>query len=119
MFTRKFLMGWWRRALRRRVLYSALDREERGILYLAMRAFDEIRNANVGTIIVKILAKLKDALKSPFARKMETYGFMKARQLSRVAVEWGYTTAQQWAKETGYINHLTNNELNTPPGWSA
>jgi len=112
-------MGWWRRALRHRVLYSALDREDRGYLYLTMKAFDEIRNADVGTIIVKSLAKLKDALKSPFARKMETYGIMKARQLSRVAVEWGYTKAQRWANETGYINHLTNNELNTLPGWSA
>jgi len=82
-----------------------------------MKAFDEIRDADVGTILVKILARLKEALKSPFARKMETYGVWKARQLSAVAVEWGHTTAQQWANETGYIKHLTNNELNTPPGY--
>ena len=114
MFSRDFLMRWWRKALRRRVLYSALDREDRGYLYLAMKAFDEIRNEDVGTIIVKILARLKDALKSPFVRKMETYGVGKARQLSAVAVEWGYRAAQSWADETGYVKHLTNNELNTP-----
>jgi len=107
-------MGWWRRALRRRVLYTALDHEDRGYLYLTMRVSEEVRSIDVGTIIVKILARLKEAMKSPFARKIETYGFMKARQLSRVAVEWGYTTAQQWANETVYIKHLTNNELNTP-----
>jgi len=119
MFNRKFLEGWWKRALRGRILHSTLDHSDRGYLYLTMRVFDEIRDADVGTIIVKILAKLKEALKSPFARKMETYGIMKARQLSRVAVEWGYTTAQQWANETGYIKHLTNNELNVTPGWGV
>lgn len=117
MFTRSFLRGWWSRALRRRVLFSALDDEDRGYLYLAMRALDEVRSMDVGTIIVKILARLRDALESPFARKVETYGVMKARQLSRVAVEWGYDVAQQWANETGYIKHLTNNELNTPSGY--
>ncbi len=44
-----------------------------------MSVFDEIRNAKVGTIIVKILAKLKNALESPFARRMETYGVEKAK----------------------------------------
>lgn len=114
MFDREFLKGWWRKALRRKILFSALDHSDRGYLYLAMKAFDEIRDAEVGKIIVKILAKLKEALKNPFAKKMENYGVGKARQLSRVAVEWGYTLAQQWANETGYIKHLTNNELNTP-----
>ena len=117
MFSRDFLMGWWRKALRRKILFSALDHSDRGYLYLAMKVFDEIRNADVGTIIVKILAKLKEALKNPFVRKMETYGVGKARQLSAVAIEWGYTTAQQWANETGYVKHLTNNELNTPSGY--
>ena len=112
-------MGWWRRAVRRKILFSALDHSDRGYLYLAMKAFDEIRDADVGTILVKILAKLKEALKSPFARKMETFGVGKARQLSGVAVEWGYTTAQEWANETGFVKYLTNNELNMLLGWSA
>ena len=85
MFTRRFLMGWWRRALRRRILYTALDHEDRGYLYLTMRVSEEVRSVDVGRIIVKLLARLKEAMKSPFARKMETYGIMKARQYSRVA----------------------------------
>ncbi len=50
MFTRRFLRGWWNKALRGRVLYKALDREDRGYLYLTMEAFDEVRNADVGMI---------------------------------------------------------------------
>ena len=117
MFTRKFLKQWWRRALRRKILFTALDKEDRGYLYLTMRAFDEIRNAKVGTIIVRILAKLRDALKSPFARKMETYGLKKARTISKIAVEWGHSTAGGWAHDFRFIRYLTALELNAPPGW--
>ena len=117
MFTKKFLIRWWRRAQRRRVLYSALDREERSILYLAMRAFDEIRNANVGTIIVKILAKLNEALKSPFVRKMETYGIQRARIVSSYAVKLGLEAAKSWAVDVGFVKYLTALELNAPTGW--
>ena len=117
MFTRNHLRKWWRRAQRRRVLHSALDREERSILYLAMRAFDEIRNANVGTIIVKILAKLNEALKSPFVRKMETYGIQRARIVSSYAVGWGLEAARSWAVDVGFVKYLTALELNAPTGW--
>ncbi len=117
MFTKKFLMRWWRRAQRRRVLHSALDREERSILYLAMRAFDEIRNSNVGTIIVKILAKLNEALKSPFVRKMETFGIQRARIVSSYAVELGFEAAKSWAVDVGFVKYLTALELNAPTGW--
>ena len=107
MFSRGFLMGWWRRALRRKILFSALDHSDRGYLYLAMKAFDEIRDADVGTILVKILAKLKEALKSPFARKIETYGIMKARSISAKAVEWGHETADGWAQGNEFAKYLT------------
>jgi len=119
MFTRKHLRKWWNRALRRRVLFNALDREDRGYLYLAMTAFDEIRNVDVGTIIVKILAKLKDALKSPFVRRMETYGVGKSRILSRIAVGWGHRAAGEWADHVGFVRYLTVLELNVPSGWGV
>ena len=122
MYTRKFLLAWWRKALRRRVLYSALDHEDRGYLWLTMKVSEVskvIESVDVGMIIVKILAKLNEALKNPFTRLIETYGYRQARQLSRIAVTWGYNVAEKWATETGYIKHLTNNELNTPPGYGT
>ena len=119
MFTRKHLRKWWNRALRRRVLYSALDREDRGYLYLAMRAFDEIRNADVGTIIVKILAKLKAALESPFVRMMETYGVERTRFISALAVEWGHDEAEGWGREKGFARYLTVLKFNAPSGWGV
>lgn len=107
MFTRRFLRGWWNKALRGRVLYRALDREDRGYLYLTMEAFDEVRNADVGMILVKILAKLRDALESPFIRKMKTYGVKKARSISAQAVEWGHEIAESWSQDLGFARYLT------------
>jgi hypothetical protein len=117
MLTRSFLRGWWSKALKRRALFKALTEEDRRYLWLTMKAFDEIRSEEVGTIIVKILAKLKDALKSPFARRMETYGIEKARSISKWAVEWGHSTAGEWANEVGFIRYLTALKLNAPSGW--
>ena len=119
MFTRKFLKRWWRRALRRRVLFSALDKEERAYMYLTMRVLEEVRSARVGSIIVRILAKLKEALKGPFERMMEDYGIGKAWMMSKTAVGWGYGAAGGWAREVGFVRYLTVNELNAPSGWGV
>ncbi len=117
MFTRKFLKRWWRRALRRRVLFSALEKWERGYLYLTMRLLEEVRSARVGSIIVQILVKLREALKGPFVRMMEDYGVGRAWIMSKMAVGWGYRAAGGWAGEVGFIRYLTVHELNSPSGW--
>jgi len=119
VFTRKFLRGWWDRALRGRVLFTALDKSDRDYLYLTMKYFDEIRNSVVGTMIVKILARLKEALKSPFVRRMETYGVEKARSVSKWAVEWGHSAAGEWANDIRFVRYLTALELNSPSGWGV
>ncbi len=117
MFTQKFLRAWWRKALRRRVLYKALNHEDRGYLWLSMNFFDNIRSIDVGVILVKILAKLNEALKNPLTLTIEAYGNGQAYRLSRTAVEWGYTLAETWVTDLGFIKHLANNQLNTPPGY--
>ena len=116
MFTRIFLVGWRQKALRRRIWYSSLDRVERGILSLAARVVDRIKSVVLGVELVKILGKLRDALKSPFARKMETYGLEKARTISKTAVEWGHRAAVGWAHDFGFIRYLVALELNAPTG---
>ena len=119
MFTRKHLRKWWNRALRRRVLFTGLDQYDRSYLYLTMRAFDEIRNERVGTILVKILVKLKKALESPFVRRMETYGVEKAWMLAGLAVEWGQGVARGWTWDKGFARYLTVLGFNSPSGWGV
>jgi len=117
MITSGFLRKFWNRALRRRVLYTALDREDRGYLYLTIRTVDRVRSVAVGRIIVKILARLKEALKSPFVRRMEEYGFQKAGKLAGQAVGWGYAKARGWAYDSTFARYVTMLDVNAPSGW--
>ena len=88
-------------------------------MYLTMRVLEEVRSARVGSIIVRILVKLREALKGPFVKKMEGYGIGKAWGMSRMAVGWGYRAAGEWAREIGFIRYLTVHELNSPSGWGV
>ncbi|MDP2954270.1 MAG: hypothetical protein Q8O76_13265 [Chloroflexota bacterium] len=119
MFTSKFLRGWWDRALRRRVLFSTLDAEDRGYLYLSMKCFDEIHNSDAGTIIVKILAKLRDAAKSGFVRHVETFGIRRVREIREQAVSLGSLVAVGWAREIGFVRYLAFLDYNQPRGWGS
>ena len=78
---------------------------------------DGVESVVLGVELVKILGKLRDALKGPFARKMETYGLEKARAISKTAVEWGHGSAVGWAHDFGFIGYLAALELNAPSGW--
>jgi hypothetical protein len=117
VFTSSFLEGVRVRALRRGVWYSALDRVDRGILYLTSRVVDEVRSVALGDMIVKILAKLKEALKSGFVRHMESYGSERARAVAGQAVAWGYGAARGWAWDLGFVRYLTLIDVNKPTGF--
>ena len=117
MFTRSFLVEVRRKALRRGVWFRALDRVERGILSLAARVVDRVESAVLGVELVKILRKLRDALKSGFVRRMEEYGLRRARMVARRAVEWGYAAARVWASDLGFVRYLTLIDVNKPSGW--
>ena len=111
-FTRDVLKGWWRRALRRGVLFTALDIVDRGYLYLTMKVFDELRSVVVREVIVGILVRLEDALKSLFLRKMETFEVERARSVSDKVVEWGYEAAEDWVRDVGFVRYLTVTVVN-------
>ena len=117
VLTRDFLQGWWRRALRRGVLFKVLDREDRGFLYLAMRAVDEIKSLRVARIIMRIIRKLRDALISPFARQVIDYGLRRVRTLAALAVSWGYEAAREWVYDIGFARYVTLLEVYRPSGW--
>ncbi|MFB0543628.1 MAG: hypothetical protein ACETVR_02490 [Candidatus Bathyarchaeia archaeon] len=117
MFTRSFLVGVRRKALRRRVWWRALDRVERAIVDLTIRVVDRVRSEALGIEIVKALKKLRDALKTPFVRLMETHGVERARRLSQQALAWGHRGAEGWGHDFGFIKYLTVIETNNPLGF--
>jgi hypothetical protein len=117
VLTREFLRGWWRRALRRGVLFMALDGEDRGFLYLAMRVVDEVRSLRVARIIMRIIKRLRDALIGPFARHVIEYGLRRVRTLAAQAVAWGYEVAREWVYDIEFARYLTLMEVYKPSGW--
>jgi hypothetical protein len=119
MFTRGFLAEVRRSALRRRVWYSALDSLERGILTLASRVVDEVRNTALNVEIVKIIAKLRDAAKSGFVRHVEAFGMRRVREIREQAVSLGSLVAGGWAREMGFVRYLAFLDYNQPRGWGS
>lgn len=117
MFTSSFLVKMRRKALRRRVWYRALDRVERGILSLTAHVIDRVKSVVLGVELVKILKKLRDALKSGFVRRMEEFGLRRARALTAQAVAWGSTAAKVWDSDYGFVRYVTLLDVNAPSGW--
>jgi hypothetical protein len=112
--TRSFLLRVRGRAFRRGVWYRALDGLERGILSLAARVVDRVESAVLGVELVKILAKLRDALESEVVKLTRGYGLERARSLSRFAVEWGNLEASGWASDHGFRRYLAVLEYYRP-----
>ena len=119
MFTRGFLYKMRQKAFHRRVWYKALDRVERGILSLTVRIVDRVDSAVLGVVLVKIVRKLRDALKSEFARRMEEFGLRKARTIATQAMEWGYLAARSWTSNLGFVRYLTMIDMNKPTGFGV
>ena len=119
MFTSSFLLEMRRKAIRRGVWFRVLDRVERGILSLTARVVDRVESAVLGVELVKILSKLRDALKSGFVRRMEEYGFGRAREVAAQAVAWGYMAARAWASDSGFVRYLTLIDVNKPTGFGV
>lgn len=78
---------------------------------------DKVRSVALGVEIVKILAKLKEALKSRFVRHMESYGVEEARKIARQSAALGNERAEEWAHNYSFIRYLTLMDLNRPTGW--
>lgn len=119
MFTRSFLAEVRRTALRRRVWYSALDGLERGILTLAGRVVDEVRNTALNVELVKIIAKLRDAAKSGFVRHVETFGVRRVREVRDQAASLGSVFAGMWARDIEFVRYLAFLDYNQPRGWGS
>ena len=112
MFTRSFLLGVRSKAIRRGVWYRVLDRVERGIIDLTARVVEKVESSILGVELVKILRKLRDAMKSEFVKQVEEYGICRARVLTQQAVDWGYDGEINWVSDTGFAKYLTAMVMN-------
>ena len=117
VFTREFLLDVRRRAIRKRVWYRCLDDVDRGIFYLVTRVVDRIESGLLGSVLVKMLKRLRDAMKSEFARHIDSFGYGAARRVAGQAFSFGSKLVSGWARDLSFIRYLTMMDLNRPSGW--
>jgi hypothetical protein len=117
MFTRGFLSELRLKAVRRRVLFRALDGVERGILYLCTRVVDKVSNPVLGVQLVKIVSKLLEAFKGEFTKHIESYGYKRIVQIVKQATSMGCNVAYRWLSDMGFIRYLSFLDFNQPIGY--
>ena len=119
MFTREFLSELRLKAVRRRVLFHALDEVERGILYLCTRVVDKVSSPVLGVQLVEIVSKLVEAFKGEFTRHVESYGYRRVVQIVGQAVAMGYKVAYTWLSDKEFIKYLSFLDFNQPMGYGS
>jgi len=117
MFTRGFLLGLRCKAVRRNVLFRALDEVERGILYLSARVVEKISNPTLTLELSKIVTKLQEAMMSGFQRHLLCYGAKRLVQVVKQALCFGSEAASSWTMDKGFMSYLTALDFNQPPGF--
>ena len=119
MFTRSFLVCIRRKALRHGVLFKALDQIERGLLNLSILVLDRVESVLLGIELLKIVSKLRDAMKSCFVRHLEEYGFSRLRTVVAQALSFKCVAAPAWSKDLNFARYLTLIDLNKPTGFGV
>ena len=116
LFTKEFLKGLRLKAIRRRVWFG-LDSLDRGIFNLVTQVVDRVESSVLGSVLVEIVRKLRDAMKGEFARRMEDFGLRRAREVAGQAVKWGNKAAMWWVSDMGFVRYLTIVDYNIPSGY--
>src|SRR5260370_38456235 len=85
--TREVLVGLKTRGLRRRLWYSTLSRMERGLVDLTIRWVDKVRSGRMTETLMRILAKLAQALETGMGRVLARVRVLAVRA-SEMGVGW-------------------------------
>jgi 5-carboxymethyl-2-hydroxymuconate isomerase len=103
------------RALRKGVWFRALTRVERACVDLAIKVVERVRSRLLQRVLDSVFNKLEEAMESQVRRLMREVGGNLAQELSEIAQNWGNKSAVGWAEDSGFIQYLTINHMNTPP----
>jgi hypothetical protein len=103
-----------RKAFRRRRWFIELNRMERAIINLTIQCVTEIQSKKLFEIVIQLVDKLREAMKSKVERLMEVVGRPIAQEISGIALSWGHDSASEWAKDTCFLQYLVLIYLKTP-----
>lgn len=111
--TREALAKLRLRALRRGVWFRDLKQGERKLLSLTICVVERVRSFILARLVSRIVGKLCEAMESRVFRLMRREGRGLAEKLSKIAEAWGNRAAKSWAKDCGFIQYLTINNLSS------
>lgn len=80
---------------------------------LTIKVVEEVKSSNLCGILTAIAARLMDALRGQFLKKVWERGYDLAVRLARLAHSWGNVKALSWIKDKAYILYLGFSSLNT------
>ena len=107
------------KAMRRGIWFRVLTKAERAQMELTMKIVKRIRSLLLARVLASIVKKLLDAMESKVVRLIREVGQALARKLSRIAQRLGNKLAHQWVADSGFVQYLTINYMNTPASFRA
>ena len=110
--TREKLVEMKRKAIRRGIWFSALNRTERACIDLTIKVVDRVRSLLLTKVLTAVVKKLSKAMENKITRLMREVGYGIALKISRIAQTWGYASANQWAMDLKFIRYLTMTRIN-------
>jgi hypothetical protein len=108
-----------RKAIRAGVWFRALRRIDRVLIDLTIRVAGSIRSASLAKCVLSVTRKLEGLLESKLSRTIRAIGIPLACKLGLFAQKWGNRTAEDWAKEKGFVRYLAVMGLNGHPSGSG
>jgi hypothetical protein len=85
---------------------------ERAIVNLTIKCVTELRSQKLIKIVIELMDKLRDAMKSKVERLIEIFGRPHAKKISEMALSWGNTSAIEWASNPGFLRYTVLTYMN-------
>src|SRR5690242_15554369 len=99
--TRKLMITLRARSLRQGHWFKVLETQERGLIEVAVRWVNTVRNERLEMVLSRILSKLLVAMLSPLGVFLEK-GRDAALRMSELAVRWGNRSALSWRLDDAF-----------------
>ncbi|UCH32558.1 MAG: hypothetical protein JSV05_04040 [Candidatus Bathyarchaeota archaeon] len=104
-----------RRSIRRGIWFRILNKFERAQVDLTVRIVKKVRSSGLAKVLNLIVEKLSDALESRVSKMVKLRGRSLAQEVSKVALDWGYKSAKNWASDLNFARFLAIMNLNGHP----
>jgi hypothetical protein len=113
LLTRRKLVEIKRKALRRGVWFTALNKVERACIDITTKVVERVQSVFLAKVLTTIVKKLLYAMENKVERLMREVGYELALKISRIAQTWGYVSAFRWATDSKFIRYLAIIKMNT------